>query len=272
MKKCVLCSKTLQHSNATGYCFNCFPSICTCKICGNKISESNYKRTRLCHSCGCKNNQISGSFCSICKTPLHTNNKSGKCSGCMHEECYCTVCGIKIGLTAYRGTKKCHKCALQAAAKRKILPEEFCVDCGEKLKTINRSKLKLCTECSSKNEFKKKNCFKSGTFSSVKNSIDIFYASSYELRVFKQFENDEQVISYNRCPYILKYTYKDKVKRYFPDLLVVYKNGQKEIIEVKPHYLLEDEINLLKFAAAEQFVKENNMKFTILTERHLEGL
>jgi len=100
----------------------------------------------------------------------------------------------------------------------------------------------------------------------------IFYASSYELRALRQFESDDQVISYSRCPYILKYTYKNKKKRYFPDLLIVYKNGQKEIVEVKPHYLLEDEINILKFAAAEQFAKENNMKFKILTERQLEGL
>lgn len=241
-----------------------------------------------------------------CGKWLHPNNKSGFCRTCMTTS-RCSVCGVVIGRNAWLGTKKCHKCALRAAAKLKILPAEFCLNCGEKLKTRNRSKTKLCALCSCKAQgFKKRGknfvssdrrckcgekiansllqnksgkcmtCssglrqkkYHNGYFWSLKNNKEIYFGSSYELAALKMFEKDNRVINFDRCPYKIPYIFENKKKRYFPDFLL----NNSEIVEVKAEWELMTEQLLAKKIAAEQFVKENNMKLTILTERQLEGL
>jgi hypothetical protein len=241
-----------------------------------------------------------------CGKWLHPNNKSGFCFDCMTNST-CIVCGVVIGKTAWHHTKKCRKCALRAAAKLKILPDEFCLTCGEKIKTRNRAKTRLCVSCSNKAQgFKKRGknfvsadrrckcgekiassllqnksgkcmtCssglrqkkYHNGYFWSLKNNKEIYFGSSYELAALKKFEKDDHIIKFDRCPYKIPYVFENKKKRYFPDFLL----NNLEIVEVKAAWELTTEQILAKLRAAEQFVKENNMKFTILTESQLEGL
>jgi len=215
----------------------------------------------------------------------------------------CSVCSAVIGYSAWLHTKKCHKCALQAAAKQKLLPDEFCSDCGQKLKTKNRAKTGFCVLCSHKaqGKLKRKNwisedrrckcgekiansvlnnksgkcmtCssglrqkkYLNGYFWSLKNNKEIYFGSSYELEALKALEKNDNIKKFDRCPYKIKYIFKDKKKRYFPDFLV----NDSEIIEIKAEWELTTEQFLAKKLAAEQFVNENNLKFTIWTERQI---
>lgn len=113
-----------------------------------------------------------------------------------------------------------------------------------------------------------KNC-KRGYYFSSKNQKEIYYSSSYELKSYQILEQLSKVKSYDRCHYYLEYKFEDRIKNYIPDLLVVYTDGTKEIIEIKPQNLINNSKNQAKFKAAEDYCKSNNTIFSIWTEQEL---
>jgi len=273
-KRCKDCNKRLQHNNKTGYCYLCEIKYQVCKICGKKISACAFRRTGLCHSCGCAKQEKTKNenTCKNCNRSLHTNNKSGYCRDCMTNLAICKKCGKKTSIGSFRNTGLCQKCAVRETQRKRKLPDRFCVDCGAKLKSRNCIKyVKRCTDCAVIWGYQnRKHFYKNGIFQSAKNNVDLYYASSYELRQFILLDNDDNVLSYSRCPYVIKYVCSDKKNRkYYPDVLVNYCDGIKEIIEIKPSYLLNDEKVLAKAKAATEFCNENNMRYRIVTEKDL---
>ncbi len=117
---------------------------------------------------------------------------------------------------------------------------------------------------------------------------NIIYRSSWELRFMDFLDNNANVLEWASEPFPIPYVKPttQKVHRYFPDFLMVFKdkegNVRREIIEVKPHKqksrsrsrnpktkLYEDltyAINIAKWEAAKQFCEQNNMVFRIVTE------
>ncbi len=112
--------------------------------------------------------------------------------------------------------------------------------------------------------------YKHGYFESKKNNKKIHYRSSFELEMYKILESIDEVIEYDTECIGLEYIYKDKKKTYLPDVLVKFKD-LTYLIEIKPKRLLYDELNVIKFQAAHQYCKHNNMKFLIITEDELFG-
>lgn len=121
---------------------------------------------------------------------------------------------------------------------------------------------------------------------------NIVYRSSWELRVMKYLDENENVITWASeelsIPYVSPID--NKVHRYFPDFIVKALNKEKKeitmILEVKPEkqtrpptqkrktkqYLQEVvtyAINEAKWNAAELFCKEHGWKFKIITEKEL---
>lgn len=94
----------------------------------------------------------------------------------------------------------------------------------------------------------------------------IYYRSSYELKFFKILDDNEKVKQYIVEPENIEYKIKDKIRTYIPDIKVVYTNGDWEIIEIKPEYMLQDEINIAKFKAARNIYGD---RFRIVTEKEL---
>ncbi len=116
-----------------------------------------------------------------------------------------------------------------------------------------------------------------GFFYSNKNKKDIFYASSYEKRALGIFEEDNNIIFYERCKFYIPYFimneygfFGERKRRYVPDFTVYYKNGNKEIIEIKPTKFFGTAQNLSKFLFLEEFCKENKYDFNIWTEKDLQ--
>ena len=111
---------------------------------------------------------------------------------------------------------------------------------------------------------------KTGYYFSKKNNCKIYYASSYEKQAFEILEQLEEVKYYNRCKFSIDYVNPNDLlmHKYVPDIEVVYKSGNRQIIEIKPIRLVEDKIILAKSNAAKEQFGDN---FTIWTEKQLFG-
>jgi hypothetical protein len=63
-----------------------------------------------------------------------------------------------------------------------------------------------------------------------------------------------------------------KVRKYYPDFLVKYRDGRTELIEVKPKRKLEQLTVKKKMTAAMLWCAERGMTYRIMTEVHLKEL
>lgn len=121
---------------------------------------------------------------------------------------------------------------------------------------------------------------------------NIILRSSWELKFAKWADNNPAVIRVCSEEIVVPYLspVDGKMHRYFTDFaMIIERNGvhQKYLIEIKPeaqtlppkrgkrttNKYVESialyAVNQSKWAAAEEFCRRNNMKFQILTEKHL---
>lgn len=112
-----------------------------------------------------------------------------------------------------------------------------------------------------------------GKHSSEKCSTAITYRSSYELRHFLNLDLDPKVVNY--YSEIIEVPYKDsdgKHRKYIPDVIVVYSNGDVEVHEIKPKQMLQDINVQIKAKACRAFLKESLEQKTVykfITEEDL---
>lgn len=121
------------------------------------------------------------------------------------------------------------------------------------------------------------------------------YKSSLERNAFKYADINPKIVSWSVEPFHIKYIKPTdgKQHRYFIDMLLVFENGQKFIVEVKSkgetimpkkpskktqkallsykEAVLKYMINKAKWEAAQKFAEMNNCKFVILTEDQLKN-
>ena len=97
---------------------------------------------------------------------------------------------------------------------------------------------------------------KTGKHYSLKLCKEVTYRSQYEKDLMEAMDKDSNIITYTYENIIIKY---DTGKRYIPDFLVFYANGNKKMIEVKG-YIRDEEKHRLKVLAAEKYCKENNIE------------
>lgn len=106
-----------------------------------------------------------------------------------------------------------------------------------------------------------------GKIYSVKNKKWINYRSYYELSAYKLLEQMAMVIKYEIEPFVIPYRNDyDDVRSYFPDLLIYYRDGSKELIEIKPSKLINHWKNRKKFKAAQNFCNDRKINFSIWSE------
>ena len=113
-------------------------------------------------------------------------------------------------------------------------------------------------------------CAKRGVFYSDKNQKEIKHDSGMELLAYQILEQLSKVKSYDGCKFSIDYTFKDGIHRYIPDIDIVYTDNTREIIEIKPEYLLEDGCNQAKFRAAKEYCDRNDMRYSVWTEKEIE--
>lgn len=107
---------------------------------------------------------------------------------------------------------------------------------------------------------------KHGSYTSTKTLKEMKYKSSYEETYMLYLDNTPEVIAYNYEPFIIKY---DECKRYVPDFLVEYKDGSKELVEIKGMHLLYQQSTKNKIAAGKKHAEDNGLTYKILTNKDI---
>lgn len=126
----------------------------------------------------------------------------------------------------------------------------------------------------------------------------IVYRSSWELKMFKDLDNNLNILKWTSEPFGILYTKPVPVTedargwreaKYFPDLFVVYKDRNnniiKEVIEIKPLKQLSPskarnpntklqenytyQINCLKWRFAKEWCDKRGLNFRLCTEKQL---
>lgn len=108
---------------------------------------------------------------------------------------------------------------------------------------------------------------KSKVYSPYENK-DISLDSTWEEKFFNICIKDINIKSVIRSPFTIKYInpIDNKYHNYIPDFLIEYNNGAKELIEIKPKYLLNDPIVKSKEYSAINYCENNNIKYKFITE------
>lgn len=107
----------------------------------------------------------------------------------------------------------------------------------------------------------------SGDYYSTKNGKWLHYRSHYELFAYQLLERMYMVTAYEVEPFGIPYVKGyNKIGVYTPDLLVIYRTGEKELIEVKPTSFITDHTVQKKARAAKRYCAKHGIEFTFWTE------
>ena len=110
---------------------------------------------------------------------------------------------------------------------------------------------------------------KKGTLTNLKKNPDgrEKYDSALEREYMVELERDPAVIGWTKKHNIkIPYKFFGITRHYWPDFLVEYKDGHKEIHETKGLPLLLWASTKLKGQSAEEFVKEKGWRYKIITK------
>lgn len=117
----------------------------------------------------------------------------------------------------------------------------------------------------------------------------VYYRSKIEYHFMKWFDTHPDVVAWNSECCIVNYydSTKEKIRRYFPDFLVRFKDGRTIMVEIKhssdlkeplpnkrktPKYIAECKTwinNQEKWKAAEQYCRERKWEFRVMSEKNL---
>ena len=109
--------------------------------------------------------------------------------------------------------------------------------------------------------------YKRGKYKNKKRNQYEYHASGFEREFMKQLDSDGAVIDWTKKHgIIIEYNINGKIRKYYPDVFVKYKNGVKKLIETKGR-IYDKNIVLAKINAAEKWCKENEMVYEIIFQR-----
>lgn len=113
--------------------------------------------------------------------------------------------------------------------------------------------------------------YKQGKFWSKKNQKEFIFRSAYEFGYFILLEEDIDVVSYIVEPFQVHYRFKGVNRKYWPDLLVLYRDGSMKILEVKPKSMLKSAQVRAKAAGCKLFIKSalKNTSYHFITEEDI---
>lgn len=109
---------------------------------------------------------------------------------------------------------------------------------------------------------------KTGKFPSVKSGKMVLHEFGNELSYLYHLEHDREVLCYTHQPLTLHYKLNGKKRRYTPDYLVIMKNYEKHIKEVKPEKKVARYME--QFQLIEQILKEKGFIFSVVTDTFIK--
>jgi hypothetical protein len=114
--------------------------------------------------------------------------------------------------------------------------------------------------------------FKDGWHESTKMNRRFYYRSGYEKTVFECLDLLPEVESYIVEPFKIPYIWEGTVHEYTPDLIITFRDGHKELWEIKPASQTLLEQNQCKRKAAETACLTRGWKFLFITEQLINKL
>ena len=114
--------------------------------------------------------------------------------------------------------------------------------------------------------------FKQGKYESTKTGKVLGYRSGLEEKLYKILDQHDGVSSFYSEPFHIDYVHKGQAHKYFPDLIVNFMDGTRQVWEVKPSNQTDLEMNKNKWKAAEDACKVRGWKFEVYTEQRINKL
>lgn len=125
---------------------------------------------------------------------------------------------------------------------------------------------------SSKKIKTKKPRFKTGSYESRKTGKLLKYRSGLEEKVYKILDQHDDVVSFYSEPFQIDYIHKGQAHKYWPDLIVSFIDGTKQLWEIKPANQTDLEMNKNKWYAAKEACKIRGWSFEVYTEQRINKL
>lgn len=97
----------------------------------------------------------------------------------------------------------------------------------------------------------------------------IWCRSLLEKQVYQKLDLDQNIETFKAEPLRIEYVWNDKVRHYVPDILIIYSDKRRCLVEIKPFAFINFPINVAKQQAASNFCNQHNMSFLLITERDL---
>jgi hypothetical protein len=98
-------------------------------------------------------------------------------------------------------------------------------------------------------------------------NLSIVHSESLLERDFVKMCNfDSSILEIYFQPYGIRYHYKGIRRRYFPDYLLLTKDGRYLLVEVKLKKYTDTDLNKAKFIVGQEFCRERNWTYHVVTE------
>lgn len=105
------------------------------------------------------------------------------------------------------------------------------------------------------------------------NVKQIIYRSSWERLFMVYCDKKPEIWNWSSEEVKISYILDGKNRTYYPDFWVdmIDKNGNRveKLVEIKPHYQRTMKVNKAKWSAAEEYCRDNDMEFLVMTEKEL---
>lgn len=101
------------------------------------------------------------------------------------------------------------------------------------------------------------------------------YRSGWEQKYMVHLDENPDVVTWSYEKLIIEYVSNQKtkkVRKYYPDFQVEYKDGKKVVIEIKPSRKLEQATVVKKIRAAMAWCTMHDLTYKILTEIELKDM
>jgi TnsA endonuclease N terminal. len=106
----------------------------------------------------------------------------------------------------------------------------------------------------------------SGSFYSKKNKAEVEYESQLEYRFCMYLEQLDSVQKYMQQPINIRYSLANKDHTYYPDFLVMLRDGRCIIVEIKSHNHMGFYRNIVKWTALQEFCLKYRFGYLIIED------
>lgn len=105
------------------------------------------------------------------------------------------------------------------------------------------------------------------------NSKQIIFRSSWERLLMVYCDKKDEILRWSSEEIRIPYVFEGKNRSYYPDFWIEFVNKdcnvERRIIEIKPHYQRNWDVNKAKWSAATKYAQDNEMSFQVMTEKEL---